>query len=201
MNKILLATNNQDKVKEIKELFSDLEIEVLTLQDIKLDIDVEEDKETLEGNAIKKAETIFNVTGIPCSADDTGLFVEELNGEPGVYSSRYAGENVSYKDNRIKLIQRLKEKNLQSSNAYFKTVVCYYYAKDKYELFSGICEGDVITEERGDKGFGYDAIFVPICYEKTYAEMTIEEKNEFSHRAKAFQRFKEYLKKLDQKLK
>ncbi|MFA5012771.1 MAG: RdgB/HAM1 family non-canonical purine NTP pyrophosphatase [Ignavibacteria bacterium] len=190
---LLAATNNKDKVKEIRELLKDLDIEIKTLNDLNLNIDVEEDEDTLEGNALKKAEEIWNRVNIPCSADDTGLFVDALNGAPGVYSSRYAGENVTYADNRIKLLKELEGVPMVSRNAYFRTVVCYYYAKDKYELLDGVCEGKITLEEKGEKGFGYDAVFLPNGYHKTFAELDIEEKNRISHRAKAFEKLKAYL--------
>ncbi len=190
---LLTATNNKDKVKEIIELLKDLNIDVITLNDLNLNVDVEEDKDTLEGNALKKAEEIWQHVQIPCSADDTGLFVHALNGAPGVFSSRYAGENVSYSDNRRKLLNELDGVPLANRTAYFRTVVCYYYAKDKYELFEGVCEGKITLTERGDKGFGYDAVFLPDGFENTFAELNREEKNRISHRAKAFEKLKAYL--------
>ena len=192
---LLTATNNKDKVKEIIELLKDLNIDVITLNDLNLNVDVEEDKDTLEGNALKKAEEIWQHVQIPCSADDTGLFVHALNGAPGVFSSRYAGENVSYSDNRRKLLNELDGVPLANRTAYFRTVVCYYYAKDKYELFEGVCEGKITLTERGDKGFGYDAVFLPDGFENTFAELNREEKNRISHRAKAFEKLKAYLSK------
>ena len=192
---LLTATNNKDKVKEIIELLKDLNIDVITLNDLNLNVDVEEDKDTLEGNALKKAEEIWQHVQIPCSADDTGLFVHALNGAPGVFSSRYAGENVSYSDNRRKLLNELDGVPLANRTAYFRTVVCYYYAKDKYELFDGVCEGKITLTERGDKGFGYDAVFLPDGFENTFAELNREEKNRISHRAKAFEKLKAYLSK------
>ena len=190
---LLTATNNKDKVKEIIELLKVLNIDVITLNDLNLNVDVEEDKDTLEGNALKKAEEIWQHVQIPCSADDTGLFVHALNGAPGVFSSRYAGENVSYSDNRRKLLNELDGVPLANRTAYFRTVVCYYYAKDKYELFEGVCEGKITLTERGDKGFGYDAVFLPDGFENTFAELNREEKNRISHRAKAFEKLKAYL--------
>ena len=190
---LLTATNNKDKVKEIIELLKDLNIDVITLNDLNLNVDVEEDKDTLEGNALKKAEEIWQHVQIPCSADDTGLFVHALNGAPGVFSSRYAGENVSYSDNRRKLLNELDGVPLANRTAYFRTVVCYYYAKDKYELFEGVCEGKITLTERGDKGFGYDAVFLPDGFENTFAELNREEKNRISQRAKAFEKLKAYL--------
>ena len=192
---LLTATNNKDKVKEIIELLKVLNIDVITLNDLNLNVDVEEDKDTLEGNALKKAEEIWQHVQIPCSADDTGLFVHALNGAPGVFSSRYAGENVSYSDNRRKLLNELDGVPLANRTAYFRTVVCYYYAKDKYELFEGVCEGKITLTERGDKGFGYDAVFLPDGFENTFAELNREEKNRISHRAKAFEKLKAYLSK------
>ena len=192
---LLTATNNKDKVKEIIELLKDLNIDVITLNDLNLNVDVEEDKDTLEGNALKKAEEIWQHVQIPCSADDTGLFVHALNGAPGVFSSRYAGENVSYSDNRRKLLNELDGVPLESRTAYFRTVVCYYYAKNKYELFDGVCAGKITLTERGDKGFGYDAVFLPDGFENTFAELNREEKNRISHRAKAFEKLKAYLSK------
>lgn len=192
---LLTATNNKDKVKEIIELLKDLNIDVITLNDLNLNVDVEEDKDTLEGNALKKAEEIWQHVQIPCSADDTGLFVHALNGAPGVFSSRYAGENVSYSDNRRKLLNELDGVPLANRTAYFRTVVCYYYAKDKFELFDGVCAGKITLTERGDKGFGYDAVFLPDGFENTFAELNREEKNRISHRAKAFEKLKAYLSK------
>ncbi len=191
--KLLLATNNRDKVTEIRNILVSLDIDVLTLKDLNLDIEVEEDKDTLEGNALKKASEIWNAAGIPCSADDTGLFVDALNGDPGVYSSRYAGENVTYADNRHKLLENMSGIPDDKRTARFKTVVCYYFDKDKYMFFEGSCEGTILKEERGEKGFGYDAVFLPSGYDKTFAELDLKEKNKISHRAKAFSKFKEYL--------
>ncbi|MCE1163998.1 MAG: RdgB/HAM1 family non-canonical purine NTP pyrophosphatase [Bacteroidetes bacterium] len=191
--KLLLATNNKDKVTEIKNLLARLDIQVLTLKDLNLEIDVVEDKDTLEGNALKKASEIWDAARIPCSADDTGLFVNALNGEPGVYSSRYAGENVSYADNRHKLLKNISDVPDVKRTARFKTVVCYYYGKDKYTFFEGCCEGRILKEERGEKGFGYDAVFLPDGYDKTFGELSLDEKNKISHRAKAFIKFRDYL--------
>lgn len=194
-NKLVLGTNNKDKVIEIKDILKEVDIEIKTLIDLNIKIEVEEDKDTLEGNALKKAEEMWRVVKMPCTADDTGLFVDALEGAPGVYSSRYAGEDVTYSDNRKKLLCNLDGVPLMSRTAYFRTVVCYYYAKDKYRLFDGVCEGKILFTERGENGFGYDAIFLPNGYEKTFAELEIEVKNSISHRAIAFNKFKRYLEK------
>lgn len=191
--KLVLGTNNQDKVLEIKEILKETNLDIKTLTDLNIKIEVEEDKDTLEGNALKKAQAMWEKAKMPCTADDTGLFVDALDGKPGVYAARYAGENATYADNRRKLIKELEGIPLMSRTAYFRTVVCYYYEKDKYEFFDGACEGKILLHERGDKGFGYDAVFLPNNYEKTFAELSTEEKNQISHRAKAFDKFKEYL--------
>lgn len=191
--KLVLGTNNQDKVLEIKEILKGTKLEILTLSDLGIKIEVEEDKDTLEGNAHKKAHEMWKKVKLPCTADDTGLFVDALQGAPGVYAARYAGENVTYEDNRRKLIKELNGIPLISRTAYFRTVVCYYYDKDKYEFFDGVCEGKILPNERGNRGFGYDAVFLPNNSDKTFAEISTEEKNQISHRAKAFDKFKEYL--------
>jgi len=194
--KLVIGTNNEDKVLEIKEMLNDIGLKIKTLAELKIKIKVKEDKDSLEGNALKKAQAMWKKAKMPCIADDTGLFVDALEGAPGVYAARYAGEKATYADNRIKLIKELEGIPLMSRTAYFRTVVCYYYTKGKYELFDGICEGKILLKERGEKGFGYDAVFLPNNSEKTFAELSTEEKNHISHRAKAFDKFKEYL--LDQ---
>jgi XTP/dITP diphosphohydrolase len=195
MRELLIATNNRDKVKEIKHILEGLDISVLSLSDRNIEIDVEEDKDTLEGNALKKAKEVYEHAGIPCSADDTGLFVDALNGEPGIYSSRYAGDNVTYADNRKKLLFNMSGVGQGERGAEFRTVVCYYSGDNEYKFFTGVCRGIITKEERGENGFGYDAIFLPDGYDKTFAELDLSEKNKISHRAKAFIKFKEYLTK------
>jgi XTP/dITP diphosphohydrolase len=186
--KLLLGTNNEDKVKEIKDILKGIDLDIKTLKDLKIKIEVEEDKDSLEGNALKKAEMMWKKAKMPCTADDTGLFVDALEGAPGIFAARYAGENASYADNRRKLIRNLEGIPLMSRTAYFRTVVCYYY-----EIFDGVCEGKILFEERGGNGFGYDAVFLPNGCENTFAEIDMEEKSRISHRAKAFEEFKEYL--------
>lgn len=193
MKKILIATNNSDKVLEIKKALDMDSVQFLSLKDEGINIEVVEDGDTLEANAQKKAKEVFLLTGIPSAADDTGLFVDALNGEPGVYSSRYAGENVTYADNRNKLITRMESVPDDKRNAEFRTVLCYYYEKNKYIMFEGICNGKIIRAPRGDADFGFDPVFVPDGYEKTFAEMDLDLKNQISHRGKALQKFKDYL--------
>lgn len=192
--KILIATNNKHKVNEIKNILNNDNFELFTLSDLNININVDEDKDTLEGNALKKAEEMYSVTKIPTIADDTGLYVEALNGEPGVYSSRYAGEYATYDDNCEKLLINMESIQEGNRSAYFKTVVCFYESENKYNFFDGICEGKISTEKYGEKGFGYDPLFIPNGFEKTYAEMSEEEKNTISHRGKAFRKAGEFIK-------
>jgi XTP/dITP diphosphohydrolase len=193
--KILISTNNKHKVNEIKRILNDNRIELLTLSDLNIDVDVDEDKDSLEGNALKKAEEIYKIAKMPTIADDTGLFVEGLNGEPGVYSSRYAGENATYDDNCRKLLKEMHDIPKGKRGAYFKTVVCYYESDNKYRFFEGVCNGKITLEKSGEKGFGYDPLFTPTGFNKTYAEMSEEEKNSISHRGKAFEKAGEFLAK------
>jgi XTP/dITP diphosphohydrolase len=192
---ILLATNNKHKIQEIKSILSINNIKLFTLSDLALEIEVEEDKDTLEGNSVKKALDIFRVAKIPTVADDTGLFVPAINNEPGVFSSRYAGESASYDDNCRKLLTRMNEIDDNNRNAYFKTVVCFLIEENKHYLFEGIMKGRIIREQRGMNGFGYDPLFVPEGFDKTYAEMTEDEKNSISHRGKAFIEFRKFIMK------
>lgn len=197
--RILLATNNKDKVLEIKKIFTLPDLELLTFQDLNLKIEIDEDQNSLEGNAIKKAKGVFEASGIPSVADDTGLFVEILNGAPGVFSSRYAGNNATYEDNYKKLLKELEPYSEDKRSAYFKTVVCYYFQSEKYLLFDGVCKGRIALEPRGVHGFGYDPVFVPAGFSQTYAEMTVEQKNLISHRNKAFTKLNDYLYNLKHK--
>lgn len=190
---IILATNNKHKVEEIKKILDSENLTLLTLKDANINVDVEEDKDTLEGNARKKAGEIFSISRIPALADDTGLFVEALNDEPGVYSSRYSGADATYESNCKLLLKNLRDVPENKRDAYFKTFVCYYVSENDYMFFEGIMNGKIIFESRGTNGFGYDPLFVPVGFNKTYAEMTDEEKNSVSHRAKAFINFKKYL--------
>jgi len=191
--KILLATNNADKISEIKNKLIGLNIEILTLKDIGKNIDVYEDRDTLEGNAFKKAKEFYDATGIPAIADDTGLFVDALNGEPGVYSSRYAGENATYDDNCNLLLRNLVGTDENKRNAYFKTVICLYINIGRQYFFEGLVKGKIINEKRGKEGFGYDPVFIPDGFDKTYAEMSLEEKNKYSHRAISLEQFRNFL--------
>lgn len=193
--KLLIATGNKHKIDEIKLAISEakLDIELVTPKEVGLqDLDPVEDAATLEGNAEIKAIEFSNESGLPCIADDTGLEIEALNGEPGVYSARYAGESCTYKDNRDKVLENLGDK--QNRKARFRTVICFI---DRYttNYVDGICEGEITFKDQGEGGFGYDPIFVPKGYNQTFAEMTDSEKNEISHRGRAVRNFIEWIKK------
>jgi XTP/dITP diphosphohydrolase len=181
ISELIFATSNPNKVKEVNELLPD-HIQVLSLKDIQFNDELPETQETIEGNAIQKAETLFKLTNKNCFAEDTGLIVPSLNGEPGVYSARYAGPQKNDQDNMNLLLQKLEDKKDRS--AYFKTVIALFI-DGKHHTFEGRAEGKIIFKARGEHGFGYDPIFLPDGYESTFAEMTMLEKGEISHRARA----------------
>ena len=181
INTIIFATNNPNKVAEIRKVLQGL-FEVISLKEGGIDIDIPEPYDTLEANASTKSATIFKLTGSNCFAEDTGLFVHALNGEPGVISARYAGEPPSNEANIQKLL--LKLKSVENRKAYFKTVISLVLNETEHQ-FEGICEGVILNEKKGEQGFGYDAIFLPDGATKSFGEMTMEEKNIFSHRKKA----------------
>lgn len=185
--KLLIASNNKNKILEIKSKLSNSSLEIVSPIELGIEnFDVEETEETLEGNAELKAKAFYEKTVLASFSDDTGLFVEALDGRPGVYSARYAGENASFKDNCEKLLGELE--GVENRNAYFRTVICFYDG-NKSEFIDGICKGKIIKEMRGDKGFGYDPIFVPEAYQNTFAELDSSVKNEISHRGKATDSF------------
>ncbi len=196
MEKILMATNNQNKVKEIRSVLNTVKsISIYSLNDFGITAEVEENGSTLEENALIKAEYVFRLLNIPAISDDTGLFVNALNGDPGVYSARYAGEKASYKDNCVKLLSELKNVEMEKRKARFESVICFYSEKKKYEFFKGVCHGKIIEKERGENGFGYDPLFVPDGMSKTFAELDGKEKNQISHRALALKSFKVFIEK------
>jgi XTP/dITP diphosphohydrolase len=179
--KLIFATNNQHKVEELKN-FVDNQFEILSLKEAGIDIDIPEPFETLEENASEKSRTIFKLTGKNCFSEDTGLEVDALHGEPGVKSARYAGKGRSFKDNINKLLKNLGES--KNRKARFRAVISLII--DGVETqFEGICEGKILSGEKGKEGFGYDPIFVPDGASQSFAEMTITEKNKYNHRAKA----------------
>lgn len=189
--KVVFATNNPNKIIEVKEILSELDIEVVTLKDLGIEIAIEEDQDTFEGNAKKKSHTIFELTRLPTIADDSGLMVEVLDGAPGVHSSRYAGEDHNYERNNQKLLEELKNKP-KPHRAKFVCVVSYK-TETEDEIFVGEVSGEIIDEPRGTNGFGYDPLFKPDGFELTYAELPSEIKNKISHRYKALVQFKDYL--------
>jgi len=193
MMKLVLATHNKDKITEIKSLLQELPIEILTFSDFDHFPDVIEDRNTLEGNAEKKAREIFNITGMPSMADDTGLFVDALDGEPGVFSSRYAGENVTYEDNRKKLLDEMKDIHVEKRDAVFKTVIVFIKNNEEKYVVEGECKGYIGFEEKGEMGFGYDPIFYLKESNISFAELPLEEKNRISHRGRALQKIKKVL--------
>jgi XTP/dITP diphosphohydrolase len=185
---LVFASNNQNKIKEIQLLLLDF-IQVLSLEDIGCFEDIPETATTIEGNAVLKANYITEKYGHNCFADDTGLEVEALNGEPGVYSARYAGEQKDANDNMDKLLNNLKDNS--NRFAQFKTVIALNL-NGKQTLFTGMIKGKIIEEKIGTNGFGYDPIFVADGYTKTFAELTIEEKSTISHRGLAMKQLVDF---------
>ncbi|SHH44854.1 non-canonical purine NTP diphosphatase [Winogradskyella jejuensis] len=179
--KLVFATNNLNKLKEVQALVPD-HIKLLSLADIGCNEDIPETQPTIEGNAIQKAEYLAKNYGFNCFADDTGLEVEALNGEPGVYSARYAGPQRDANDNMDKLLDNLKDKS--NRKAQFKTVIALHL-NGELKTFTGICKGQITKEKQGKKGFGYDPIFKAEGYTETFAEISLEEKNKIGHRGKA----------------
>lgn len=187
--KLVFATNNPNKLKEVQSLIPD-HIKLLSLKDIDCLEDVPETQLTIEGNATQKAEYIKTNYGYDCFADDTGLEVDTLNGEPGVFSARYAGKQRNANDNMDLLLRNLKDS--EDRNAQFKTVVALHL-NGKLETFTGVCKGEITTNKHGDKGFGYDPIFKPNDHKETFAEMDLVLKNKIGHRGKAVMQLIEFL--------
>ena len=192
MNEIVLASRNPNKIEELRELLSLPDLRVLSTADFPELEEVDEDALTLEGNALKKAHYVAMVTGLPSLADDTGLEVSALNGVPGVYSARYAGEQASYDDNVEKLLSEME--NIEQRKAQFRTVVAFVDA-DKQWMFEGVCRGHISRYRKGVKGFGYDPIFVPDGFEQSFAEMGSKQKNSISHRGLAMKEAVAFLQK------
>jgi XTP/dITP diphosphohydrolase len=195
---ILIATNNRYKVEEITSLFASQRITVKSLIDFPDVPKTVEDQPTLEGNALKKAQEAFNATGLLSLADDTGLECYYLELKPGVVSARYSGENATYAENNIKLLHALKGVPPRRRNARFRTVVAIV-GKNIQKVVEGRVEGDIAESPRGSGGFGYDPLFIPRGSEKTFAEMSLEEKNRISHRAMAVEKAIAVLKTIEVK--
>ena len=188
--KIVFATNNAHKLEEISAILGN-EMELLSLKDIHCNADIPETADTLEGNALLKARYIYERFGVDCFADDTGLEVEALDGAPGVYSARYAGEECDSEANMQKLLQNLTGKT--NRNAQFRTVIALIIRGEE-KLFNGIVKCAIATEKKGDSGFGYDPIFVPEGHSESFAQMSSEMKNSMSHRFRATQQLGDFLK-------
>ena len=179
--KLIFATNNQHKVDEIKSILPS-SIDVITLKEAGIDIDIPEPHETLEANAEEKGRTIYKLTNTNCFSEDTGLEVDALNGEPGVQSARYAGDVKSSEKNIEKLLTKLKQQT--NRGAQFRTII-FLIVDGKEYLFEGVCRGSITQEPMGEGGFGYDSVFIPEGADRTFAQMSLEEKNGYSHRRKA----------------
>ena len=189
--KLVFATNNKNKLSEIRDILGN-DIEVLSLGDINCNVDIPETADTLEGNALQKAEYIFEHYGMNVFADDTGLEVEALNGEPGVFSARYAGgEGHDSEANMQKLLKNLADKT--NRKARFRTSIALIINGKRYS-FEGLVNGEILKEKSGTSGFGYDPIFKPDGYDKSFAELGLEIKNKISHRANAIKKLAEFLK-------
>lgn len=188
MDSIVLASRNEHKIKELRATLSPLDIQLKSALDFPQLQEVVEDKKTLEGNAIKKARYVYEETGLPALADDTGLEVEFLDGRPGVYSARYAGESATDQDNVVKLLEELAGVELKDRKARFRTVAAFVSGEGPH-TFEGICRGEILKTPSGNNGFGYDPIFRPLGYKETFAELDPEVKNRISHRGKAIDKF------------
>lgn len=188
--KLIFASNNKNKIKEIKNQVPD-SIEILSLEDIGCMVDIPETADTIEGNALLKANYIKRHYGFNCFADDSGLEVDALAGAPGVYSARYAGEDKNDQANNAKLLSELESKTDRKAN--FKTVIALHYNGEEH-LFTGIIEGEILKEAQGEGGFGYDPLFQATGMTKSFAELTLEEKNAVSHRGKAVSQLVAFLK-------
>ena len=187
---LIFATHNKNKLKEVQSLVPP-SIQVISLDDLNMTTEIPETGHTLEDNALIKARTIFQLYKKPVIADDSGLDVEALNGAPGVRSARYAGEPSNAEKNMDLVLHQLQ--TTTNREAHFKTIIAYIDADGKEQLFEGNVDGTIIEEKRGDKGFGYDPIFVPVGYDKTFAEMSAEQKNSMSHRAMALKAFSDFI--------
>lgn len=190
--RLLFATSNQHKLMEVRSIAAP-ELEIVGLKDIGFEGELPETCDTIEGNSLQKAEYLYAHYHIPCFSEDTGLIIDAIDGEPGVYSARYAGENASFDDNVNKVLNKMNSHPIRTAR--FKTVITYYTGKD-YVQFTGITEGEILQDRKGIQGFGYDPIFKPVGSHKSYAEMSLEEKNAFSHRKKSFDQFANHLRQI-----
>ncbi len=195
--RVVIASKNEGKIREIKDILNLNLFEFLTYKDFEKWPEVEETGKSFEENAILKAQKLAKYLKLPALADDSGLEVDALGGEPGIYSSRYAGERAKDEDNILKLLKELGEFSLDERTARFKCCAVLFIHEDKIFKTEGVCEGHIADKPHGSNGFGYDPIFVPSGYNKTMAELPIEVKNKISHRGQAFRRMKELLEKIE----
>ncbi len=193
MKKIVFATNNLHKLSEAKALLENI-FDIVSLKELGFEGDIPETGETLAENASQKSHFIFERYGVDCFADDTGLGVDALGGEPGVYSARYAGEQATYEENVTKLLQKLKGKSQRKAS--FKTVISLILDGKEFQ-FEGSVDGHILERRNGDSGFGYDPVFLPDGYTESFAEMPAELKNRISHRGKAVEKLVNFLKLSD----
>lgn len=197
MLRIVLSTGNEHKVREISDVLKEFDIEVVSKNSIGLNhVDVDEDGHTLEENAIKKARELWKHTGGIVIADDTGLFVTYLKGDPGVHSSRYAGDYANDIDNNELLLKNMRNVEEKDRKAFFKTVIVVIDKNEKVYLSEGICCGHIGFEPTGEHGFGYDSLFIMDGIGKTFAQMSNQEKNKHSHRAKALRKLEEIFREI-----
>ena len=189
--KLIFATNNAHKLDEVQKIIGN-KIQIVSLNDIGCTDEIPETTPTLQGNALQKAKYIFDKYRLNCFADDTGLEIDALKGEPGVYSARYAGEPQDAQKNRDKVLNKLIDKT--NKNAQFRTVIALILNGEEY-FFEGVVKGKITNSEKGENGFGYDAIFIPEGYTETFAELASEIKNKISHRANAVEKLALYLNK------
>lgn len=195
MKKIVAATNNKGKLKEFRELLKDLPVEILSLSEMGLDMEIEEDGKTFEDNAKIKSVAVFKATGLCAIGDDSGLCVDALDGMPGVYSARFAGENASDKDRNTLLLKKMEEVKEQDRGAKFVSAISWTTEEGETYVVRGECKGEILFEPKGENGFGYDPLFYVEEFDKTFGEMTDNEKNQISHRAMAMAKFKKEFEK------
>ncbi|WP_319271585.1 non-canonical purine NTP diphosphatase [uncultured Draconibacterium sp.] len=191
--KLVFATNNNHKLEELQAILGD-DFTLMSLKDIECFDEIPEEQPTLEGNASQKAFYVYNKFGMNCFADDTGLEIDALNGEPGVFSARYAGEDKNSEANMNKVLEKLAKIN--ERKARFRTVISLVIDGEEKQ-FEGIVNGEILKEKRGGSGFGYDPVFMPEGFNQSFAEMGLADKNKISHRGRAVQKLVDYLKKLD----
>lgn len=193
MDKIVFATTNAGKIKEIKEILADFDVEVVSMNEMNITTDIEENGTTFEENSLIKARAISKLTGLPALADDSGLEVDYLNGEPGIYSARYLGKNTGYDYKNNYIIDKLKDAKDEERSARFVCVISLVLPDGREFVKKGVMEGKIGYEIKGENGFGYDPIFYLPQYGKTSAEISAEEKNKISHRGKALREMKEVI--------